>query len=82
MQVGEVAAAAAGDQDFFADTVGAFQDGNAATALPCLDGAHEAGRAAAENDDVKVVVHVYPASGAVELMSIFGSKRLASSKNA
>jgi hypothetical protein len=28
------------------------------------------------------VVHVYPASGAVEWMSIFGSKLLASSKNA
>ena len=58
VQVGEVAAAAAGNQNLFADTFGAFENGYAASALASLDGAHEAGCASAENDDVDVVGHV------------------------
>src|SRR5258708_26385251 len=70
MQVGEVAAAAAGNQDLFADARGTFEHGDAASALARFDGAYEPSRTAAENDDVKVVGHAYVASGAVGWMSI------------
>ena len=53
MEVGEVAAAAAGDENFFAETVGVVEDGDAASALAGLDGAHEARSAAAENECVE-----------------------------
>ena len=49
MKIREIAAAAAGDKDFFAGTRGAFKDGNAPPALPCFDGAHQAGGTSAEN---------------------------------
>src|ERR1700730_15923794 len=42
MKIGEIAAAAAGDEDFFACTRGTFEDGHASTALPCFNGAHQA----------------------------------------
>jgi len=40
MDVGEVAASAAGDEDFFADAVGVIEKGDAASALAGFDGAH------------------------------------------
>ncbi len=39
MDVGEVAAASAGDEDFLADAVGVFEDGDATAALARFDGA-------------------------------------------
>ena len=54
MNVGEVAAASAGDEDFFADAVGVFEDGDAAAALAGFDGAHEAGSAGTENEHIEV----------------------------
>jgi hypothetical protein len=57
VQVGEVAAPTTGDQDLFAYAPSAFQHYDARSALPCLHGAHETRRAAAENDDVKFVFH-------------------------
>ncbi len=57
MQVGEVAASAAGDQDLFPNTVGQLQHGNAASALAGFHGAHQPGCAAAENDYVKFLRH-------------------------
>jgi hypothetical protein len=53
MEIGEVAASAAGDQDFLSELSGTLQDGHAATALSRLDGAHESGGSGAENEDVK-----------------------------
>jgi hypothetical protein len=53
MQVGEITTAAAGDKDFLADAIGAFQHGNAAAALSRFDGAHQPGCAAAQHDYVK-----------------------------
>jgi hypothetical protein len=41
MNVSEIAAASAGDENFFAETVGALQHGYAASALPCFDGAEK-----------------------------------------
>jgi hypothetical protein len=40
MNVGEVAATSAGDEDFFADAVGVLEYGNAASALAGFDDAH------------------------------------------
>jgi len=57
VEVGEIAAAAAGDQDFLADAVGALEDDDAASALAGFDGTHQAGSACSENDDVVVLFH-------------------------
>src|SRR5436309_3220600 len=57
VQVGEVAAAATRNEDLFADASGAFQYCHTPSALPCLDGAHQPRRTAAENDEVKFVFH-------------------------
>ena len=57
VQVGEVAAPTTRNQDLFAYAPSAFQHCNTPSALPCLHGADQARRAAAENDDVKFVFH-------------------------
>ena len=54
MKIREVAAASAGDQDFFADFFGALEEHDVATAFPGFDGAQKAGGAAAEDDYVEV----------------------------
>ena len=56
-EVGEVAAAAARDQDLLADLVGVLQHQHAAPALAGAQGAHQAGGAAARDDDVVALVH-------------------------
>ena len=53
MNVGEVAASTAGDEDFFADTLGVFQDGDAASAFAGFDCAHQSGGASAEDYGVE-----------------------------
>ena len=57
VKVGEVAASAAGDQNFFAQAVGVFEHRDAAAALAGFDGAHQAGCAAAENECIEGVGH-------------------------
>jgi hypothetical protein len=57
VQVGEIAAPATGNEDFFADALSALQHGHATAALAGFHGAHEPGCAPAENDDVKVLSH-------------------------
>jgi len=52
VEVGEVAAASAGDEDFFADAIGAFDERDAAGALGRFGGAEEAGGTGAEDDGV------------------------------
>lgn len=49
VNVGEIAAATAGDENFFADAVGVLEDGDSAATLPCLNGAEEASGAGAED---------------------------------
>ena len=49
VEVGKIAAASAGDEDFFADAIGEFDDGNAAAKLGGLEGAEKAGGAGAED---------------------------------
>jgi len=53
MNVGEIASASAGNQDFLAETVGALQHSYAASALPCYHAAEKAGGPATENDGVE-----------------------------
>jgi ATP-binding cassette subfamily F protein uup len=55
MNIGEIATASAGDQNFLANAIGMFKHGDAPPAFASLDRAHESGRAAAENQSVKVV---------------------------
>jgi len=49
MEICEIAAAPSRDQDFLAQLVGTFENGNAATALAGLDGAHQAGSTTAQD---------------------------------
>jgi hypothetical protein len=57
MKVGEVAASAARDKDLLAQPVGVLDHGDAAAALAGFDGAHQACRAAAENECVEGMGH-------------------------
>jgi hypothetical protein len=53
VEVGEVAAASAGDEDFFAGAIGEFDNGDAAATLSSLEGAEKSGGASAEDEDVE-----------------------------
>lgn len=55
MNIREVAAPAAGNKNFLADTVGTFEDSDAPPSFAGFDGAHEAGGARAEDHDVTFV---------------------------
>ena len=49
VDIGEVASAAAGDEDLLARAVGVLDDGDAASAFTSLRRAHQPGGAAAKN---------------------------------
>ena len=53
VNVGEIATTTAGDEDFFANAVGMFEDRDAAAAFASFDGAEKAGGASAEDHNVK-----------------------------
>ena len=55
MDICEIAAAAAGDEDFLADAIGALKDGDAASALSSFGCAEESCGAGAEDENVKFV---------------------------
>jgi hypothetical protein len=55
VKIREVAAAAAGDENFFADFFGALEEHDTAAALSRFDGAQESSGATAEKDYVKIV---------------------------
>ena len=55
VDVGEVAAAASGDEDLLADAFGMVEQDDAAAAAACLDCAHHAGRACAQNYDINLL---------------------------
>jgi hypothetical protein len=57
MQVGKVAAPAAGDEYLFADALGLLQHGDAASAFAGFNGAHKARCPGAENDDIELKLH-------------------------
>jgi hypothetical protein len=56
-EVGEIAAAAAGDEDLVAEPVLMFEDGDPAAADPGRAGAEEAGSTATDDEDVDFVDH-------------------------
>jgi hypothetical protein len=53
MEVGEIAAASAGNQDFLSDLIGAFEHSDTASAFAGLDGAEQPGGPGAKNQSVK-----------------------------
>ena len=59
VDVGEVAATAAGDENLFAGAVGVLEDEGVATAASSFDGAHEARSAGAKDEDVYFGHKVY-----------------------
>jgi hypothetical protein len=60
MDVGEVAAASAGDEDFLADAVGMLENGDAAATLGGFDGTEEAGCAGPDYQDVVLMRQEIP----------------------
>ena len=57
VEVGEITAAAAGDQDFLADSIRAFEYQDTPAPLAGFYGTHQAGSAGTENDDVVFPIH-------------------------
>lgn len=57
VEVGEITAAATGDQNLLADAIRAFQYQDTPAPLASFDGTHQAGSACSENDDVVVLFH-------------------------
>lgn len=55
VEVGEVAAASSGDEDFFAGFVGVVDEEDAVVAAACFDGAEESCGACSEDDYVELV---------------------------
>ncbi len=55
MDIGEIAAAPARDQDLLARTVGMLQHRDATAALAGLNRAHQSGGAGAKDENVKLV---------------------------
>jgi hypothetical protein len=56
MDVGEIAAASTGDENFLADAIGTLQNGDTPPAFPGFNGAKQASRPGAKNQSVKPVV--------------------------
>jgi len=56
VQIGEVAAAAAGDEDLLSRPVGVVEHEGAPSAPSRFDGAHQTGRACAQYEDIGVSV--------------------------
>jgi hypothetical protein len=57
MDVGEIAASAAGNENLLAETVGVFKNGDAASTPTGLDCTHQAGCATSENQCVETIGH-------------------------
>ena len=57
MQVGKVAAPSTGDEDFFARPFCPFQNGNVPSPSAGFNGAHQSGRAAANNECIEAMDH-------------------------
>jgi hypothetical protein len=57
VQIGEVAAAPAGDQNFFSDPLCAFEDQYVPLASPGLDGTHQPSGPGSQNNRVVSLIH-------------------------
>ena len=55
VNIGEIATASAGNQDFLANAIGALQHGDAPSAFAGLHGTEQPGVSGAENQSVKFV---------------------------
>ena len=55
LEIGEITAAAAGDENFLADSFAAFDYQDAPAAFARFNGAHQTGSAAAENNHVEMI---------------------------
>ena len=74
MKVGEIAAAAAGDEDFLADTVSVFEDSDATAAFSGFDGAQQSRRAATKNKHIEFAIHGWNGDGSCFIFQvIFGT---------
>lgn len=78
VDVRKIAAPAARNENLFAQPVSAFENGDAASALACLDGAHQARCATAENQCVETMGHVGGNSVPQRLNSLLENSRFAS----
>jgi hypothetical protein len=56
VQVGEITASAAGDQNLLADPIRAFEQQDTPASLAGFEGTHQAGSARSENDDVVFLI--------------------------
>ena len=56
LEIGEIAAASTGDENFFPDSIGAFEDDDAPSPLAGFDGAHQTSGAGSENDHVVFLI--------------------------
>jgi hypothetical protein len=74
VEVGEVTAASAGDEDFFTGAVGAFEESDASVAAARFDGGHEAGGAGADDEDIEGVGWVGRHGGAPALLEHWGAR--------
>jgi hypothetical protein len=57
VKVGEIAAAAAGNEDFLADAVGVLEKGDTASAFSGFNGAEQTSGAGAEDEDIEGAGH-------------------------
>jgi hypothetical protein len=58
MNIGEIATASAGDQNFLANAIGMFKQGDAPPTFASLDRAEESRCPAAEDYNIKLVDHI------------------------
>src|SRR5438477_9756969 len=55
MKIGEIAAAAAGNEDLLSDPIGVLEHNHAPASPPGFDGAHQSGGAGACYDDIELL---------------------------
>jgi hypothetical protein len=74
MKVGEIAAAAAGNENFLADAVRVFEDRGAAAAFSGFDGAQQSRRAATKYKHIELAFHGWNGDGRSSIFHvIFGA---------
>jgi hypothetical protein len=80
MKVGEIAPAAAGDQDLFADAIRVFEDSDAAAAFSGFDGAQQSRCPATKNKHIESAIHGWNGDGRCSIFQvIFGTAMVSGS---
>ena len=80
MKVCEIAAAAAGDEDFLADAVRAFEDSDAAASFSGFDGAQQSRRTATKNKHIEFAIHGWNGDGRCSIFQVIFGTAVASGK--